>query len=144
MIPTLGGPSLPLLSYRGAFNFIRESNEILQEGYRKASLPCSLPWNLTTRVNLPLQYYNSAFKVAMLDQWFVIVNGVSMVEDIRLKPENELSTREGAGEARLSCCRPSYMAQPLKRSIYSSSALRTLWGRTTTMIRTTQFSSKTD
>ena len=37
----------------------------------------------------------------MLDQWFVIVNGVSMVEDIRLKPENELSTREGAGEARL-------------------------------------------
>ena len=34
----------------------------------------------------------------MLDQWFVIVNGVSMVEDIRSKPENELSTREGAGE----------------------------------------------
>ncbi|KAM5543812.1 hypothetical protein V8D89_002429 [Ganoderma adspersum] len=77
-IPTLGGPSLPLLSYRGAFNFISHSNEILQEGYAR--------------------YYNSVFKVAMLDQWFVIVNGVSMVEDIRSKPENELSTREGAGE----------------------------------------------
>ena len=36
-IPTLGGPALPLLSYRGAFNFISHSNDILQEGYARVS-----------------------------------------------------------------------------------------------------------
>lgn len=41
------------------------------------------------------------FKVALLDQWFIVVNGVDMVEDVRLRPESELSAREGIGEVHL-------------------------------------------
>ena len=37
----------------------------------------------------------------MLDQWLVVVNGVDMVDDVRLRPESELSAREGIREVRL-------------------------------------------
>ena len=39
-IPTVGGPSLPGLSYLAAWNTMRDCRAILDEGYRKARLPC--------------------------------------------------------------------------------------------------------
>ncbi|KAH9914911.1 cytochrome P450 [Epithele typhae] len=77
-IPTVGGPSAPLLSYVGASNFIRDGTSIITEGYQK--------------------YYGSAFKVATLDRWIVIVSGPKMVEDLRKRPDDEVSFVEGAEE----------------------------------------------
>ncbi|KAI1789139.1 cytochrome P450 [Ganoderma leucocontextum] len=70
-IPTVGGFSTPPLSYVGAVSFIRRGRETLHEGYKK--------------------HYGSAFKIPLLDRWMVIVSGPKMVEDIRRRPEDELS-----------------------------------------------------
>ncbi|PIL34366.1 cytochrome P450 [Ganoderma sinense ZZ0214-1] len=70
-IPTVGGFSTPLLSYVGAVSFIRRGRETLYEGYKK--------------------HYGSAFKIPLLDRWMVIVSGPKLVEDIRRRPEDELS-----------------------------------------------------
>ncbi|RDX53553.1 cytochrome P450 [Lentinus brumalis] len=77
-IPTVGGPSAPILSYWSAFRFLREPKAILSEGYA--------------------QYHGSAFKVALFDQWFVVVSGHRMVDDMRKRPDDELSFVEGAEE----------------------------------------------
>ena len=34
-IPTVGGPSIPGLSYLAAFNFLRNAKEVLSAGYEK-------------------------------------------------------------------------------------------------------------
>ncbi|KAM5543009.1 hypothetical protein V8D89_003393 [Ganoderma adspersum] len=70
-IPTLGGPSAPILSYLAAANYILNSRKILREGYEK--------------------FQGSAFKVALLDQWMVIVNGPQMLDEVRKRPDEELS-----------------------------------------------------
>ena len=41
-IPTVGGPSLPGLSYLAAWNTMRNCRAILDEGYREARLSCLL------------------------------------------------------------------------------------------------------
>ncbi|KAI0774403.1 cytochrome P450 [Fomes fomentarius] len=74
-IPTVGGSSAPGLSYLAAFNFFRNGKALIEEGYQK--------------------YHNSAFKVATLDQWLVIVSGSKMVDELRRRPDEELSFTEG-------------------------------------------------
>ncbi|TFK90085.1 cytochrome P450 [Polyporus arcularius HHB13444] len=74
-IPTAGGPSVPLLSYIGAFRFQRHSHELLLEGYRK--------------------YGRSVFKVAMPDQWLVCLNGPELIDQVRKAPESVMSSSEG-------------------------------------------------
>ena len=49
---------------------------------------------------LRAQFPDSAFKISMLDQWFVVVSGRDMVEDIRKRPEEELEVPRGAQEVR--------------------------------------------
>ncbi|KAM5540999.1 hypothetical protein V8D89_005310 [Ganoderma adspersum] len=70
-IPAVGGPSLPGLSYiaavRGQFNFKR----VVEEGYRK--------------------YPESTFRVSLLENWIVVVTGRRMVEELRKRPDDELS-----------------------------------------------------
>ncbi|KAI0800573.1 cytochrome P450 [Fomes fomentarius] len=78
VIPTVGGPSAPLLSYIAAFNFLRHGKDLLVHGYQK--------------------YHGSAFKVALLDQWMVIVSGSKMVDELRKRPDDELSFIEGVEE----------------------------------------------
>ncbi|KAH9895714.1 cytochrome P450 [Cubamyces lactineus] len=77
-IPTVGGSPLPLLSYLASVRWIRHGKDMLQEGYNK--------------------YHGSVFKVAMLDQWLVVVSGLKLVEDVRKRPDQELSFLEAAGE----------------------------------------------
>ena len=38
-----------------------------------------------------LQYPGSVFKVASLDRWLVVASGADMIEDIRKRPDDELS-----------------------------------------------------
>ncbi|RPD82682.1 cytochrome P450 [Lentinus tigrinus ALCF2SS1-7] len=77
-IPTVGGPSIPLLSYLAARKFARSSDKVLQEGYDK--------------------YQGTAFKVAMPNRWLVVVSGPEGVEDIRRRPESDLSIVDGFNE----------------------------------------------
>ncbi|KAI0741267.1 cytochrome P450 [Daedaleopsis nitida] len=74
-IPTLGGSSAPILSYLSALNFMRNGKELIHEGYHK--------------------FYNTTYKVATLDSWLVIVSGPKMIDDVRRRPDNELSFEEG-------------------------------------------------
>ncbi|KAI0732573.1 cytochrome P450 [Fomitopsis betulina] len=64
-IPTIG-PSFPLLSYIGAFRYYKDAFGVLAEGYAKYKI----------------------FKVAMLDQWLVIVSGADMNEELRKVPDS--------------------------------------------------------
>lgn len=96
-IPTVGGFSTPLLSYFGAVSFIRRGRETLYEGYKKVrcptrpSSPCRCPCICLNDRHRWLQHYGSAFKIPLLDRWMVIVSGPKLVEDIRRRPEDELS-----------------------------------------------------
>lgn len=41
------------------------------------------------------QFYGSAFKFALLDQWVVIVSGPDMIDELRRRPAEELSVLDG-------------------------------------------------
>ncbi|PCH34176.1 cytochrome P450 [Wolfiporia cocos MD-104 SS10] len=74
-IPTIGS-SAPLLSYLGAWRYFREAREILQEGYSK----------------------HKVFKVALLEQWLVVVSGSAMNEELRKIPDSHVSFMLAADE----------------------------------------------
>ncbi|OCH95706.1 cytochrome P450 [Obba rivulosa] len=76
-IPTIG-PSAPLLSYIGAVRFIFNAQEMLREGYTK--------------------YKGSAFKIPLLDQWIVVINGPELVEELRRYPDEEVSFTDAVTE----------------------------------------------
>ncbi|EPT03391.1 hypothetical protein FOMPIDRAFT_1028682 [Fomitopsis schrenkii] len=67
-IPAIG-PSLPLLSYIGAFKFVHHAQDILQEGYDNYKI----------------------FRVAMINRWLVIVSGAQMNEELRKFPDEQMS-----------------------------------------------------
>ncbi|KAI0828878.1 cytochrome P450 [Trametes gibbosa] len=73
-IPTVGGSSVPILSFFGAINFMLNSKKYIQEGYKK--------------------YHGSVFKVPMLEEWILVVSGPKMVDELRRSPEDELSFTE--------------------------------------------------
>ncbi|PIL27969.1 cytochrome P450 [Ganoderma sinense ZZ0214-1] len=73
-IPTVGGSSLPGLSWLAALSILRDCRAVLEEGYRK--------------------YPEQAFKFPALDQWTVVVSGRELVEELRKCGEEELSAPE--------------------------------------------------
>ncbi|KAK7686510.1 hypothetical protein QCA50_010108 [Cerrena zonata] len=75
-IPTVGGSSLPLLSYRGAFRLVRHAKEIMKEGYQK--------------------YKGGIFKIAMLDRWVVVFSGPELVDELRRMPDEMVSFQAAA------------------------------------------------
>lgn len=46
------------------------------------------------------QYYGSTFKVALLDAWMVYVSGPELIDELKRRPDDELSFHEGADEVR--------------------------------------------
>ncbi|KZT08878.1 cytochrome P450 [Laetiporus sulphureus 93-53] len=70
-IPTVG-PSFPLLSYIGAYRFLRDAQGMMEEGYSKYKV----------------------FKVAQWDQWLVIVSGATMNRELSRLPDNVMSAHE--------------------------------------------------
>ncbi|TFK88882.1 cytochrome P450 [Polyporus arcularius HHB13444] len=77
-IPTVGGPSAPILSYWSTINFLLKSQALVKEGYQR--------------------FHGSAFKIALVGQWMVIVSGPKMLDDLRKRPDDEVSFLEGAEE----------------------------------------------
>ncbi|KAM5539978.1 hypothetical protein V8D89_006481 [Ganoderma adspersum] len=75
VIPTVGGPSVPLLSYIGAFKFLFRAQELIQAGYDK--------------------YRGTPFKIAMFDQWLVVLSGSERVEEVRKLPDDAANPGEG-------------------------------------------------
>nr|BED42929.1 cytochrome P450 monooxygenase [Trametes versicolor] len=73
-IPTVGGSSLPLLSYIGARKFVDQAKDVVGEGYRK--------------------HYGKPFKVPMMDRWMVFLSGPEVLDDIRRRPDEEVSFSE--------------------------------------------------
>ncbi|KAI0071573.1 cytochrome P450 [Panus rudis PR-1116 ss-1] len=69
-IPTVG-PSAPVLSYLGAFRYMKHAREMLEEGYQK--------------------YKGGVFKIAMLDRWIIVVTGPKLVDELRRAPDHQLS-----------------------------------------------------
>ncbi|KAH9911270.1 cytochrome P450 [Epithele typhae] len=66
----------PGLSYFSALRFLHDGKIVLAEGYQK--------------------YYGRPFKVATPDRWAVIVSGPEMTEDLRTRPDDEMSFLETA------------------------------------------------
>ncbi|KAI1784530.1 cytochrome P450 [Ganoderma leucocontextum] len=92
-IATVGGPSFPGLSFFAVvWTPPRDYREVLEEGYRKAR--------------------HSAFKVRRLGQWLVVVSGRRMVEELRKRPDEELSFPLSVQEALQS----QYALEPPLRS----------------------------
>ncbi|KAI0778803.1 cytochrome P450 [Trametes elegans] len=78
-IPTVGGSSVPFLSYLSARKFMPNGKRYIEEGYKK--------------------YPRSAFKVPLLDKWMVILSGPKMVEEVRLTSDKVLSFSESTEQA---------------------------------------------
>ncbi|KAI0368877.1 cytochrome P450 [Pilatotrama ljubarskyi] len=77
-IPTVGGTDLPFLSYLSAFVFMIKCKEYVEQGYKR--------------------YYGSTFKVPMLDNWMVVVSGPKLVDELRRRPDDELSFVEAIAD----------------------------------------------
>ncbi|KDQ57928.1 hypothetical protein JAAARDRAFT_34744 [Jaapia argillacea MUCL 33604] len=78
-IPTLGGPSVPLLSYIGSIRFLLSAPKLVQAGYDK--------------------FKGAPFKIAGIGQWNIIVGDPKLVEDVRKAPDNVLSFAEAINES---------------------------------------------
>ncbi|KAM5541000.1 hypothetical protein V8D89_005311 [Ganoderma adspersum] len=106
-IPTVGGPSLPGLAYLAARYSPPDSREVFKEGYQK--------------------YPNSAFKVGhLLGQWVVVVCGRRMVEELRKRPDEELSAHFGLEELTQSkhYCEHRVLADPYHGKIVQDKLTR--------------------
>ncbi|KAJ7468032.1 cytochrome P450 [Mycena latifolia] len=74
-IPSVGIPRGPFSFYIGAWNYIKDARAITQEGV--------------------LKYPGKAFKVAFANRWLVILNGRTLIEDLRNVPDDSISLAEG-------------------------------------------------
>ncbi|KZT73294.1 cytochrome P450 [Daedalea quercina L-15889] len=70
-IPTVG-PSLPILSYYGAWRYLRDAKGMLLEGCSKYEI----------------------FKIPLSDQWLVVVGGPKMNDELRKYPDETMSALE--------------------------------------------------
>ncbi|KAM5541320.1 hypothetical protein V8D89_004874 [Ganoderma adspersum] len=107
-IPTVGGSSLPGLSWLAAFHMLGDCRDVLEEGYRK--------------------YPDSAFKIPTLDRWMVIFSGRDMVEELRKRGDEELSGRGGSEETLQSkyIFEPSVLADEYHVDVVKEKLTRTL------------------
>ena len=91
-IPTVGGPSLPLLSYIGALRSLTNAVGIIKAGYAKVSLRAGL---VAVRGShypcLATQYKGRCFRYAELGHWRVLVTSPEAVEELAKAPEDVLS-----------------------------------------------------
>ena len=71
--------------------------------YRKAarrSVTSQLPFSPPTHAELRSKYHGRAFRVATLDGWVVVLSGSDLVEELRRRPDDEFSFKEGAMSVR--------------------------------------------
>ncbi|KAG6847451.1 hypothetical protein H0H93_008037 [Arthromyces matolae] len=77
-IPTIGESGI-LTSYKGAYDFLFNAREMIQEGYAK--------------------YRGSAFKVPGISKWTVIISGRQLVDELRKAPDDVISFTEAAADS---------------------------------------------
>ncbi|KAH9923124.1 cytochrome P450 [Epithele typhae] len=77
-IPTVGGPTASLLSFVSTSQWRNNARDLIMEGYQK--------------------YPGSIFKIAAYDRWIVVVNGTSLIEDLRKRPDDEVSFLDSVEE----------------------------------------------
>lgn len=72
---------------------------MIQEGYDKV---CLRKFCLFSYVAfwISIQYKSSAFKVANLNRWMVVINSPKLIEELRKAPGYEISFSEAANEVR--------------------------------------------
>jgi hypothetical protein len=63
-IPTVGGPSSPLISYLGSIRLYSDASKMLREGYKTVRL---MIFSWTSLIKI--QFRGRAFKVALFDRW---------------------------------------------------------------------------
>nr|BAD94556.1 cytochrome P450 [Phanerodontia chrysosporium] len=66
-IPTVGGPSVPILSIVALYNFLANGKKVVLDGYQK--------------------FKGRVFKVALLDRWLVVICNPRLVEELQKLPE---------------------------------------------------------
>ena len=59
-----------------------------------------MSYGITDVLLVAAQYYGTSFKVAYLDKWLVVVSGPEMLDELRRRPDEEVSFLEGAEEVR--------------------------------------------
>ncbi|KAI0721404.1 cytochrome P450 [Cerioporus squamosus] len=84
-VPTVGGPSAPLLSYLSAVISRAGRTSSCRKGTRRCD-------------NSGMRYHGSAFKVALPHRWLVVISGLDGVEDIRRRPDSDLSISSASNE----------------------------------------------
>ena len=55
-----------------------------------------------SRLPLGFQYHGGAFKVALPYQWMVVISGAELIEDLRKRPDSEVSFLDAVEEVRFS------------------------------------------
>ncbi|KAI0741311.1 cytochrome P450 [Daedaleopsis nitida] len=74
-IPTVGGPSAPILSFWTASKFMLDPRALVMEGYRK--------------------FHGSVFKIALPDMWLVVLTGSKLVDELRKYGDDMMSFTGG-------------------------------------------------
>ncbi|KZT08274.1 cytochrome P450 [Laetiporus sulphureus 93-53] len=94
-VPTVGGPSWPLLSYIGAFNYLAHAPDIMSEGYKKAPTLASPLFD-----GPDAQYKNNGgmYKFAEFRHWTVMLCDPAIIEEVRRMPEAQLSQMQSNRE----------------------------------------------
>ncbi|CCM00817.1 uncharacterized protein FIBRA_02859 [Fibroporia radiculosa] len=77
-IPTVGGPSLPILSFLGFVRYLVRGHDLIQEGY--------------------VRYKGGVFKYKATRGWTVIVTSTPLIEELRRAADDELSFAESTNE----------------------------------------------
>ncbi|RDB20448.1 hypothetical protein Hypma_012416 [Hypsizygus marmoreus] len=76
-IPTVGASGI-FSSYFGAYRYLRNARDMIQEGYNK--------------------YPGTAFKFPMVSKWMIVVSGPQMVEDLRKAPDDQMSMMDAVAD----------------------------------------------
>ena len=98
-IPAVGGTSAPILSYLTARDFNRNGKQHLIEGYRRVRAHAPLPlYHLRSHCS---QFYGGVFKIALFDKWLVVISGRKLIEDLRKRPDDEVSFTEAIEDVRV-------------------------------------------
>lgn len=90
-IPVVGH-SAPLLSMLTALQFVRNSQRLIDQGYRKVSLLSPTPPPRAEGADIGgRQYRGSLYRIRLLAHWIVVATDARAVEDIRRAPPSVLS-----------------------------------------------------
>jgi hypothetical protein len=96
--PTVGSSAGWLGSWLAGIKYMTNAVDIIQEGYKKASISAHIRYFDQPRWYF--QHNGAPFKIATLYHWVVIVTSRAHVEELRNARDDEFSLLEAANEVR--------------------------------------------